>query len=111
MLKARPIPPAVPTEQAGIRRAPAYWITRLRQDAFGYALLAPALLVILDLNLYPVICGFLTSFTDQSLLKPDTWNSVGLANYQKLFSDPIFRLSFTHSLHLTFSSIVLQLAG
>jgi multiple sugar transport system permease protein len=108
MLKARPIPPAVPTEQAGIRRAPAYWITRLRQDAFGYALLAPALLVILGLNLYPVICGFLTSFTNQSLLTPDTWNWVGLANYQKLFSDPIFRLAFTHSLQLTIAAVVLQ---
>jgi multiple sugar transport system permease protein len=108
MLKARPIPPAVPTEQAGIRRAPTYWITRLREDAFGYMLLAPALLVILGLNLYPVICGFLTSFTDQSLLNPNAWNWVGLANYQKLFSDPVFRLSFIHSLQLTVAAVVLQ---
>jgi multiple sugar transport system permease protein len=108
MLKARPIPPAVPTEQAGIRGAPTYWITRLREDAFGYMLLAPALLVILGLNLYPVICGFLTSFTNQSLLNPDAWNWVGLANYQKLFSDPIFRLSFIHSLQLTVAAVVLQ---
>jgi multiple sugar transport system permease protein len=108
MLKARPIPPAVPTEQAGIRGAPTYWITRLREDAFGYMLLAPALLVILGLNLYPVICGFLTSFTNQSLLNPNAWNWVGLANYQKLFSDPIFRLSFIHSLQLTVAAVVLQ---
>jgi multiple sugar transport system permease protein len=107
-MKVRAIPPAVPTEQAGIRRAPTYWITRLREDAFGYLLLAPALLVILGLNLYPVICGFLTSFTNQSLLNPDAWNWVGLANYQKLFSDPIFRLSFTHSLQLTVAAVVLQ---
>ncbi len=107
-MKVRAIPPAVPTEQAGIRRAPTYWIARLREDAFGYLLLAPALLVILGLNLYPVICGFLTSFTNQSLLNPDAWNWVGLANYQKLFSDPIFRLSFTHSLQLTVAAVVLQ---
>src|SRR6201987_1946355 len=107
-MKVRAIPPAVPTEQPGIRRAPTYWITRLREDAFGYLLLAPALLVILGLNLYPVICGFLTSFTNQSLLNPDAWNWVGLANYQKLFSDPIFRLSFTHSMQLTVAAVVLQ---
>src|SRR5262249_56549940 len=105
-MKVRAIPPAVPTEQPGILRAPTYWITRLREDAFGYLLLAPALLVILGLNLYPVICGFLTSFTNQSLLNPDAWNWVGLANSQKLFSDPIFRLSFTHSLQLTVAAVV-----
>jgi ABC-type sugar transport system permease subunit len=108
MLKARPIPPAVPTEQAGLCRAPTYWLSRLREDAFGYMLLAPALLVILGLNLYPVICGFLTSFTNQSLLNPNAWNWVGLANYQKLFSDPVFRLSFIHSLQLTVAAVVLQ---
>src|SRR5690349_50900 len=94
MLKAQSIPPAVPASRAKPRRATTGSITRLREDAFGYALLAPALLVILGLNLYPTICGFLTSFTDESLLNPNTWNWVGLANYQKLFSDPVFRLSF-----------------
>src|SRR5205823_10257043 len=77
MLKARPIPPAVAAEQARTRPAPTYWIARLREDAFGYALLAPALLVILGLNLYPTISGFITSFTNESLLNPNAWNWVG----------------------------------
>ena len=47
-------------------------------------------------------------FTDQSLLNANAWNWVGLANYQKLFSDPVFRLSFIHSLQLTVAAVVLQ---
>ncbi|MBV9491573.1 MAG: sugar ABC transporter permease [Verrucomicrobia bacterium] len=109
MLKARPIPPTVAAEPpTRTRPAPTYWIRRLREDAFGYALLAPALLVILGLNLYPTVCGIATSFTSQSLLNPNSWNWVGLANYQKLFSDAVFRLSFVHSLQLTFAAVALQ---
>ncbi|HEY0792930.1 MAG TPA: sugar ABC transporter permease [Chthoniobacterales bacterium] len=99
----RAVPAAIAKPRPG-----RYWITRLREDAFGYALLAPALLVILGLNLYPTICGFLTSFTDQSLLNPNTWNWVGLTNYVKLFNDSVFRLSFAHSLELTFIAVALQ---
>src|SRR6201988_1139096 len=76
-------------------------LVRLWKEAFGYLLLLPALAIILGLNLYPTAYGIFTSFTDQSLLDPNHYNLVGLANYFKLFADPIFRLSFVHSLELT----------
>jgi multiple sugar transport system permease protein len=80
----------------------------IRHAAFGYGLLAPAICVILGLNLYPTINGILTSFTDQSLLNPNAWQGVGWQNYQRLLADPVFQISFLHSLVLTISAVVLQ---
>jgi multiple sugar transport system permease protein len=78
------------------------------QAAFGYVLLAPALIIILGLNLYPTISGVVTSFTNQSLLDPYHWAYVGFENYQKLVNDPVFRISFIHSLVLTCLAVGLQ---
>ena len=80
----------------------------LGQASFGYILLAPALIIILGLNLYPTISGILTAFTNQSLLDPFNWAYVGLQNFQKLFADPVFRISLIHSLVLTGLAVVLQ---
>src|SRR5258708_39292601 len=80
----------------------------IRHAAFGYALLAPTICVILGLNLYPTLSGIFTSFTDQSLLNPNTWRAVGWQNYQRLLNDPVFRISFIHSLVLTFSAVILH---
>ena len=78
------------------------------QASFGYILLAPALIIILGLNLYPTISGVLTAFTNQSLLDPFNWAFVGFANFQKLFGDPVFRISLVHSLVLTGLAVSLQ---
>jgi multiple sugar transport system permease protein len=80
----------------------------LGQASFGYLLLAPALIIILGLNLYPTISGVLTAFTNQSLLDPFNWAYVGLENFQKLFKDPVFRISLVHSLVLTGLAVSLQ---
>jgi ABC-type sugar transport system permease subunit len=71
-------------------------------------MLLPALLIILGLNLYPTLSGIVASFTDQSLLNPGTPAFVGIANYQRLFRDPLFGISFLHSLQLTISAVVIQ---
>ena len=78
------------------------------QASFGYVLLAPALIIILGLNLYPTISGVLTAFTNQSLLDPFNWAYVGFENFQKLFGDPVFRISLVHSLVLTGLAVSLQ---
>ncbi len=80
----------------------------LSRKSFGYAILFPALLVILGLNLYPTISGILTSFTNQSLIDPGHSSYVGLDNYFKLLKDPVFQISLVHSLELTFFAVVLQ---
>jgi multiple sugar transport system permease protein len=80
----------------------------LSRKSFGYAILFPALLVILGLNLYPTISGILTSFTNQSLIDPGHSLYVGIDNYFKLLKDPVFQISLVHSLELTFFAVVLQ---
>lgn len=80
----------------------------LSRRSFGYALIFPALLVILGLNLYPTIEGILTSFTNQSLIDPGHSVFVGFENYYKLLKDPVFQVSLVHSLELTFFAVVLQ---
>jgi len=84
------------------------FLVRLWKESFGYLLLLPALAIILGLNLYPTGYGIFTSFTDQSLLDPNHYNLIGLTNYFKLFADPIFQLSFLHSIELTASAVLLQ---
>ena len=71
-------------------------------------MLAPALIIILGLNLYPTISGILTAFTNQSLLDPYNWAYVGFQNFQRLFNDPVFRLALVHSLVLTGLAVSLQ---
>jgi ABC-type sugar transport system permease subunit len=80
----------------------------LWKNSFGYALIFPALFVILGLNLYPTIEGIVTSFTNQSLINPGESAWVGLENYAKLLKDPVFQIALWHSLELTFSAVVLQ---
>ena len=95
--------PAVKSRPAAVSGSAEF-----RHAVFGYALLAPAICVILGLNLYPTLSGIFTSFTDRSLLNPNTWRAVGWQNYQRLLADPVFRISFIHSLVLTFSAVILQ---
>jgi ABC-type sugar transport system permease subunit len=85
----------------------ALW-RNLRQRGFGYALILPALLVILGLNLYPTIQGILTSFTNQSLIDPGHSTFVGFENYIKLLKEPVFQVALVHSLGLTFFAVLLQ---
>jgi multiple sugar transport system permease protein len=80
----------------------------LSRRSFGYALIFPALLVILGLNLYPTIEGILTSFTNQSLIDPGHSIYVGFENYIKLLKEPVFQVSLVHSLELTFFAVLLQ---
>jgi multiple sugar transport system permease protein len=63
---------------------------RLRkQDLFGYALVAPAMLLVLGFVLYPVASVVRLSFTNTSLLAGRS-DFVGLQSYQRIMADPLF---------------------
>jgi len=63
---------------------------RLRkQDLFGYALVAPAMLLVLGFVLYPVASVVRLSFTNTSLLAGRS-DFVGLQSYQRIIEDPLF---------------------
>ena len=68
----------------GIRRQ-----GRLTDPQVGFLLVVPGLAVFCGIILYPFISAILMSFTDKSLLMPDS-KFVGFANYIRIFTDPYF---------------------
>ena len=62
---------------------------RLTDTQTGILLVIPGLAVFIAVILYPFISAIAMSFTDRSLLNPNS-SFVGLDNYIKVFSDPYF---------------------
>ncbi|MFV0474488.1 MAG: carbohydrate ABC transporter permease [Pikeienuella sp.] len=60
-----------------------------RRQRRAYALVAPAVLLIILIYIAPMLLVALASFTDYSLVS-DYWDWVGVENYRKMFSDPQF---------------------
>lgn len=69
---------------------------RLANLALGYALLAPAVILLVVFEFYPLFSGFYISLTNWRLARGDF---IGLANYVRAFSDP----EMWHSLWITFT--------
>jgi len=65
---------------------------RLRKhDLFGYALVTPAMLLVLGFVVYPVVEVIRLSFTNTSLLVGRS-DFVGLQSYQRILADPLIDL-------------------
>ncbi|WCN83316.1 carbohydrate ABC transporter permease [Micromonospora sp. LH3U1] len=61
----------------------------LRAERFApYVLVAPAVLIIVALRLYPLLLGVNFSFTGDG---EQNGTAVGFGNYRELFADPLFR--------------------
>jgi ABC-type sugar transport system permease subunit len=73
-----------------------------------YIFIAPALLIIAAISLYPILYGFYISFTDWYLLKnPDpVW--AGLEGYRRLIDDPKVWSSLLRTVYWTIGTIVLE---
>ncbi|MDQ3870979.1 MAG: hypothetical protein M3301_05095, partial [Chloroflexota bacterium] len=56
----------------------------------GYVLLAPAILVLLLLTIWPLIFSVAISFTDLKGGAGAETHLVGLANYRQVLADPLF---------------------
>ncbi|MFA5014173.1 MAG: sugar ABC transporter permease [Actinomycetota bacterium] len=77
-----------------------------KSDMFwGYSFIAPSILSFLIFNFIAIIASFLISFTDWRLIASP--NFVGLANYQKLFTDPVFPKAMINTAIYTFFSVPL----
>ena len=76
-----------------------------------YLFLAPALILIAVFLFYPIASVFYYSFLDYDIVTPPTF--IGLANYQRLLTDPVFWKALIHSviyLLVTPTIIALSLA-
>src|SRR3954454_23676253 len=76
--------------QRGTKSGARHWNWRLkRSDLFGYALVTPAMLLVLGFVMYPVLEVVRLSFTNTSLLVGRS-DFVGLQSYQRVVADPLF---------------------
>ena len=73
----------------------------------AFLFLFPAVLVVLCLLLYPVFSSIFYSFTTKHLFKP-VYKFVGIKNYIKILSDPMFYHSFYISIKWTVLSLFWQ---
>jgi multiple sugar transport system permease protein len=71
----------------------------LRRNLGGYLFLLPALAIFALFVWYPIVLGFVMSFQSVDMINPAVW--VGWANYQKVFSDPLFGVAWRNTLAFT----------
>ncbi len=67
----------------------------IRENAVPFALISPAVLIILMVVLLPLIFSFYTSFSNYRLIRPDSlWDWIGLRNYKRIMGDWDFWVAF-----------------
>ncbi len=81
-------PVATPPEAAPRQRHPRRSLRR-SQTLRAYAFIAPSALIMGVFMIWPLISSARLSFTDATPFGPSSF--VGLAQYRKVFSDPVFR--------------------
>jgi len=69
-----------------------------RSQPWPYLLLAPALIIMLAVVIVPIVEAVSMSFQSYNLIKPKKIAFIGLQNYAKLFSDPLFWSSLWRTL-------------
>ena len=61
---------------------------RKRNNPLGYLFIAPAMILYLVFNIWPIVRGFLMAFTDYRFLYPKTrWDFNGVANFSEMATD------------------------
>lgn len=99
------IPPSQPTARLIDNRLsiwqrwnPARWLGELSETRFWmYLLLVPSLVLIIGVVLYPTVYGVELSFQTMRLNRPANNGFVGFAQYQRIWSDPVFWLSLKNT--------------
>ncbi|MDA3938304.1 MAG: sugar ABC transporter permease [Spirochaetia bacterium] len=81
-----------------------------RESILGWALIAPAVIIILSLILYPIIYNIYLSFFDVNMEGGNTY--IGLDNYSNVASDPTFWSAvYTTIVYVFFTTIGTTLTG
>lgn len=100
--------PDLPAAAADAGPAPVRRKATSRQRRTAWLMVAPAGLHALFWIAVPVVATFALSVTNYSVLAPLRF--VGLGNYTKAFSDPVFRLSIWHTAVYTFFTVPVAMA-
>ncbi len=83
---------------------------RRRVDLLPYALIAPIGLLLLAISLYPAVDAIWLAMTDASLLRLSRARFIGLQNFVRLASDPIFLQGLWRTLRWDIAVVGLELA-
>lgn len=78
-----------------------------KEAVWGYILIAPGLIFVLVFTLIPVLGAFGISLTQWNLVSPPRF--AGLANYQKVFSDPLATKTLLNTFYFTFVSVPISI--
>ena len=78
--------------------------------SFPHILMAPTIIVMLALTVYPLIFTVYYSFTDYNLLKSRTTgvHFIAFQNYAKLFQNPIFRTAILNTVKFTIFAVITE---
>jgi multiple sugar transport system permease protein len=83
----------------------AAWLDR--EDVLGYILIAPVVIIVIGLIGYPFVLALTLSFTDKVIGSPGKF--IGLANYQHLFADSVYRQAVRNTLVFTAGAEALKI--
>jgi len=81
-----------------VRARRARGARRIRIDLLPYLLVAPAILIVALVTIYPALYALGISTTDANMLRLDASKSIGLGNYGKAWNDEIFTTSLWQTL-------------
>lgn len=76
---------------------------RFPEALWGYLFIAPNFIVVLVFTILPVFFSFYMSLTNWDILSEPSF--IGLANYQKLLSDPVARETFSNTFYFAVVSV------
>jgi multiple sugar transport system permease protein len=76
----------------------------------GLAFSSPAIVLLVLFFFVPVILCFALAFTNARLISPEPGKFIGLDNFQRLFSDPLFWKSLRNTLYFAVIVVPLQSA-
>ncbi len=80
----------------------------LGDRAFPHVMLAPTLIVLIVMTVYPLVFTFLYSFTDYNYLKQSA-AFIGLGNYITLFKNAYFRQAIFNTVKFTVMAVTLEM--
>lgn len=80
----------------------------MKKNKFAYRVVCPAFLYLFVFLGLPIIMGLVISFFDYNPLSSSN-QFVGLANFQKMFSDENFQIAFKNTFVFTFATVFLNI--
>lgn len=93
---AKPIKESAPSTSWGKAR-----------ERLGWIMVAPAVIAVLIVALYPLVQTFRLSLTNARLARPD-YTYIGLTNYRYLWNDPEFSSAIKHTFQFTIASVAFE---